>query len=85
MAKSMLAKFDSYQADVNVVMSVAAIFDPRYKMKLLEFYYPNIYGKNFDLKIENIKNFCYELLDEYGDANGSLMDNEGSSHMPTTT
>jgi len=54
-------------------------------MKLLEFYYPNIYGKNSDLKIENIKNFCYELLDEYGDANGSLMDNEGSSHMPTTT
>ena len=25
------------------------------------------------------------MLDEYGDANGSPMDNEGSSHMPTTT
>ena len=56
-----------------------------YKMKLLEFYYSNIYGRNSDLEIETIKNLCYELLDEYEDANVAPMDNEGSSHMPTTT
>ena len=44
MTESMLAKFNSYWANVNVVMAVAAILDPRYKMKLLEFYYPNIYS-----------------------------------------
>ena len=48
----MLAKFNSYWAAVNVVMTVVAILDPRYKMKLLEFYYPNIYGDNSDLEIE---------------------------------
>ena len=52
MAESMLAKFNSYWAGVNVVMTVVAILDPRYKMKLLEFYYPNIYGDNSDLEIE---------------------------------
>ena len=52
MAESMLAKFNSYWANVSVVMAVAAILDPRYKMKLLEFYYPNIYGDNSDLEIE---------------------------------
>ena len=52
MAESMLAKFNSYWANVNVVMAVAVILDPRYKMKLLEFYYPNIYGDNSDLEIE---------------------------------
>ena len=52
MAKSMLAKFNYYQDNANVVMAVAAILDPRYKMKLLEFYYPNIYGDNSDLEIE---------------------------------
>ncbi|KAK9999102.1 hypothetical protein SO802_018705 [Lithocarpus litseifolius] len=66
-------------------MGATTILDPRYKMKLLEFYYPNIYGKNSDLKIENINNLCYELLDEYRDADGFPMDNEGSSHMPITT
>ena len=52
MAESMLAKFNSYWAGVNVVMTVVTILDPRYKMKLLEFYYPNIYGDNSDLEIE---------------------------------
>ena len=66
-------------------MTVAAILNSRYKMKLLEFYYPNIYGVNFDLKIEKIKNFCYDLLDEYGDIDESSVDNEGSSHIPAST
>ena len=57
MIVSVLAKLDFYWVDVNVVMGVAAILDTRYKMKLLEFYYPNIYGKNFDLEIEVIKFF----------------------------
>jgi len=43
-------------------MGIVAIFDSRYKIKLLEFYYLDIYDRNYDLKIENIKNICYELL-----------------------
>ena len=66
-------------------MAVAAILDPRYKMKLLKFYYPNIYGNNSDFKIEKIKNLCYDLLDEYGDVDESPIDNEGNSHMPAST
>ena len=85
MAESMLAKFNSYWTNVNVVMVVAAILDPRYKMKLLKFYYPNIYGNNSDLEIEKIKNLCYELLDEYKDVDEFPVDNEGSSPMPAST
>ena len=66
-------------------MAVAAIFDLRYKIKLLEFYYPNIYGDNSNLEIEKIKNLCYDLLDEYGDIDESPVDNEGSSHIPAST
>ncbi|XP_030946144.1 zinc finger BED domain-containing protein RICESLEEPER 1-like [Quercus lobata] len=84
-AKSMLAKFNSYWANISVVMAIAAILDPRYKMKLLEFYYPNIYGDNTDLKIEKIKNLCYDLFDEYEDIDESPVDNEGNSHIPTST
>ena len=76
MAESMLAKFNSYWANVSVVMAVAVILDPRYKMKLLEFYYPNIYGDNSDLEIEKIKNICYDLLDEYGNVDESPVGNK---------
>ena len=85
MAKSTLAKFNSYWANVNVVMTVAAILDPRYKMKLFEFYYPNISGDNSNLEIEKIKNLCYDLLDKYGDVDESPVINERSSHIPTST
>ena len=66
-------------------MAIAAILDPRYKMKLLEFYYPNIYSNNSNLEIEKIKNLCYDLLDEYGDVDEFPVENEGSSHMPVST
>ena len=85
MAESTLAKFNSYWVNVNVVMAVVAILDPRYKMKLLEFYYPNIYCNNSNLEIEKIKNLCYDLLDEYGDVDEFPVENEGSSHMPAST
>ena len=35
MTDSMLAKFNSYWANVSVIIAVAAILDPKYKMKLL--------------------------------------------------
>ena len=60
--ESMLAKFNSYWANVSVVMTIAAILDLRYKMKLLEFYYFNIYGDNYDSEIEKIKNFVMICL-----------------------
>ena len=66
-------------------MAVAAILDPRYKMKLLEFSYPNIYGDNSDLEIEKIKNLYYDLLDEYGDIDEPSVDNEGSSDIPVSS
>ena len=37
MAESMLTKFNSYWANVYVVMAITNILDPRYRMKLLEF------------------------------------------------
>ena len=85
MAENMLTKFNSHWANVSVVMVVVAILDPRYKMKLLTFYYPNIYGDNSESEIEKIKNLCYDLLDKYGDMDESPVDNEGNSHIPAST
>ena len=36
-------------------------------------------------RLKKIKNFCYDLFDEYGEVDESLVDNEGSSHMPAST
>jgi hypothetical protein len=39
MTSKMLEKFNSYWNVVNEIMCIAAILDPRYKMKIIEYYY----------------------------------------------
>ncbi|RVW49143.1 putative AC transposase [Vitis vinifera] len=65
MASSMLQKFDKYWSGCHIVMAIAAIFDPRYKIKILEFYFPLMYGFEASNEIEKIRGMCYELLSEY--------------------
>ncbi|RVW23553.1 Zinc finger BED domain-containing protein RICESLEEPER 2 [Vitis vinifera] len=65
MAASMLQKFDKYWSGCHIVMAIAAIFDPRYKIKILEFYFPLMYGSEASNEIEKIRGMCYELLSEY--------------------
>ena len=65
MASSMLQKFDKYWSGCHIVMTIAAIFDSRYKIKILEFYFPLMYGFEASNEIEKICGMCYELLSEY--------------------
>jgi hypothetical protein len=43
MAIKMTNKFDKYWGESNLLMSIAAVLDPRYKMKLINFCFPIIY------------------------------------------
>ncbi|KAL4337945.1 hypothetical protein AHAS_Ahas12G0160900 [Arachis hypogaea] len=50
MATNMINKFEKYWDQINEVMAVGAILDPRYKMKLLKFFSL----KYMDLKVRII-------------------------------
>ena len=39
MVEKMLQKFDSYWSFIHVIMGVATVLDPKYKMELLKFYF----------------------------------------------
>jgi hypothetical protein len=40
MALRMLAKFEKYWDTVHGLLSIASILDPRYKMKMIQFFFP---------------------------------------------
>ncbi|KAL8522252.1 hypothetical protein ACS0TY_012404 [Phlomoides rotata] len=63
----MLDKFEKYWFQINGIMGVATVLDPRYKLRLLHFYFPLIYTNGEDAKkeIERIQCICYNLLNEY--------------------
>ena len=52
MAASMLQKFDKYWSGCHIVMAIAAIFYTRYKINILEFYFPLMYGSEASNEIE---------------------------------
>ena len=66
MAKNMLDKFNKYWDVIHGLMGVAAVLDPRYKMTLLEYYFPKVYGnETSDAQVDRIRQLCYDLVLEY--------------------
>ncbi|KAL6188759.1 hypothetical protein ACLB2K_040150 [Fragaria x ananassa] len=64
MAKKMEEKFEKYWGVIGTV-AVATILDPRYKLKLIEFYFKQVYPRRVALEVERVKKFAYDLFKEY--------------------
>ncbi|KAF7822111.1 putative AC transposase [Senna tora] len=65
MASKMMTKFEKYWSTVHGVMGVAIVLDPRYKLKLVEYFFPHFYGNSSEMEMEKIKRLCYSLFYEY--------------------
>ncbi|KAH9780517.1 BED-type domain-containing protein [Citrus sinensis] len=65
MAKSMLEKFGKYWDEIHGVMAVAVVLDPRYKMVLVDYFFPQIYGSDASTHIDRIRTLCSDLYSEY--------------------
>ncbi|CAA3016985.1 zinc finger BED domain-containing RICESLEEPER 1-like [Olea europaea subsp. europaea] len=65
MALKMKNKFDTYWSKCSLVLAVAAILDPRFKMKLVEYYYPQIYGGDAPHHMKEVSDGIRELFTEY--------------------
>lgn len=61
LALKMKSKFDDYWKKCSLALAVAAILDPRFKMKLVEYYYPQIYGTSASDCIDIVSN-CMKTL-----------------------
>ncbi|KAI8563870.1 hypothetical protein RHMOL_Rhmol03G0142700 [Rhododendron molle] len=66
MAAQMIEKYEKYWTIIHSILGVAAVLDPRFKMKLVEYYFNRIYGEEDAIfEIERVHNYCKELLKEY--------------------
>ena len=79
MARKMNMKFEKYWGKVNLLMGVAAMLDPRYKMTLIRFCFPIIYrdGLNGNAKtnIDHLSEILKELYNDYVlEYNSSVME-----------
>ncbi|XP_022749311.1 zinc finger BED domain-containing protein RICESLEEPER 1-like isoform X2 [Durio zibethinus] len=65
LAAKMKAKFDKYWSKCSLALAVAAILDPRFKMKLVEYYYSQIYGSTALERIKEVSDGIKELFNAY--------------------
>ena len=61
----MIENFDKYWSGCSVVLAIIVILDPRYKMKLLEFYFTIMYGPKPPNVVRKFCEKCYDLFFEY--------------------
>jgi hypothetical protein len=61
MADPMISKFEKYWSKFNVVLAIAIVLDPHYKLCLVKYYYTKIYGVDSN-EYENVHKKLTKLL-----------------------
>ena len=56
MAGQMIMKFDKYWAQIHGILVMAIILDPRFKMQLVNHYFPQLYGEGAANEIQRVHN-----------------------------
>ena len=64
MANQMISKFEKYWSEFSVVLAIAVVLDPRYKLRLVKYYYTKIYGDE-SMEYANVKEKLTKLFMEY--------------------
>ncbi|KAL6144248.1 hypothetical protein ACLB2K_054943 [Fragaria x ananassa] len=72
LAFKMRSKFEEYWQRCSLGLAVAAVLDPRFKMKLVEFNYAQIFGSVAPGRISNVHDCVKELYDEHSISLASL-------------
>jgi hypothetical protein len=75
MATKMLSKFEKYWSEFSVVLTIATVLDPRYKLHLENFCYTKLYGVNDSSKFLYV---CEKLVSLFMEYSGSYTTSSSS-------
>jgi len=65
MISSMVLKFNKYWGVTSGGMVIGIVLDPRYKIDLLDYVFPEICLEESNCEIEKVKALCKDLVREY--------------------
>lgn len=73
----MFAKFEKYWSEFSLILALAVVFDPRYKLQTVEWGYTKIYGEKSS-HFDEVKDTLSSLFDIYC-SNSAMRQNNGST------
>ncbi|GJZ88910.1 zinc finger BED domain-containing protein RICESLEEPER 2-like protein [Tanacetum coccineum] len=86
MVKSMKENFDKYWKECNLLMSVAAVLDPRCKMTVTKFTFHRMYsGDELKANIKTVEDAFSELYEEYVSQYYSISEQSGETSIGLTS
>uniref|UniRef100_A0A1U8ASB8 Zinc finger BED domain-containing protein DAYSLEEPER-like n=1 Tax=Nelumbo nucifera TaxID=4432 RepID=A0A1U8ASB8_NELNU len=65
MVRNMKEKFDKYWDEYSMILSCAAVLDPRCKIRLVEYCFDKLYGNEAEEHVNAIIKTLHDLFDEY--------------------
>ncbi|KAK1304732.1 hypothetical protein QJS10_CPB11g00627 [Acorus calamus] len=66
MATTMMLKFQKYWEDCSLILTVALVLDPRFKIEYVDYTYRQLYGDGAAfIHTERVRSYLYELYSEY--------------------
>nr|GEU70033.1 zinc finger BED domain-containing protein DAYSLEEPER-like [Tanacetum cinerariifolium] len=78
-AKPMQAKFDAYWKSCCLILAIAVVMDPRFKMKLIEFTFSKIYGEDAASFINLVDEGIHQIFLEYvGGIEGNVIQEDAA-------
>ncbi|XP_024016400.1 zinc finger BED domain-containing protein DAYSLEEPER [Eutrema salsugineum] len=74
LANPLREKFDEYWRGCFLLLAVAVVMDPRFKMKLIEFSFSKTYGEDAEKWIKSVDDGIRNLYHDYAEQSHSLLD-----------
>ena len=65
MAFKMYEKFSKYWSEYSMILAMAVVLDPRYKLQYVEFTYKKLYGSSFAVHSDRLREKLHDLFSEY--------------------
>ncbi|KAJ3708749.1 hypothetical protein LUZ61_012454 [Rhynchospora tenuis] len=79
LALRMQNKFDKYWENPNLILTLATIFDPRYKLIFLAFCFKKAYGQGYEAHLDYFRDWLKKYYEEYDKACTDQVSSVGSS------
>lgn len=64
-ASRTMEKYEKYWSLCHRIIGIACVFDPRYKLKLIEYFFRTIYGDKTMVYVNRVRDDCYALQLSY--------------------
>lgn len=78
MASQMITKFEKYWSEYSLILAIAVILDPRYKLQFVEFSYKRLYGSG-SVEMRKVCEKLFSLFDVYMKIHSKSLDSTSSS------